>query len=103
MKRAFKKLYSSDTFLTRFQDNIADVFSYLLGQPLNDYNIVSSLTLGASDTLVNHGLGRRIIGYIIINRNANETVYTSATSNSNPELFVILKASGTVIVDILFF
>lgn len=80
------------------------VFQSLTGNPLlNGPNIVNDVVLTTADTLVSHGLGRTPLGYIIIGLNANATIYTSPTTNNASTATLILRASGNVTANILFF
>lgn len=70
---------------------------------LNSPVLVKNVVLGTSDTLVNHGLNRPFVGYIIVGLNANSVIYTSSTVNKSPLVQAILKASNAVTANILFF
>jgi len=87
-----------------FEDSTATVFDSIYKNPLlGNLNIIQNVSLSTSDTYVNHKLGKAVTGYIVVNSNAAAQVYTSSTTNTQPTTAIILKASTSVIVSILFF
>lgn len=102
--RVFQKIYTGDPLQQRLQDNIAKSFSVIEKLPQLDSVIVKDVVLSAAiDNAVEHKLGRAIQGWQIIRQNANAVVWESATVNTTPSSFVILRASATCTVSILFF
>ncbi len=85
-------------------NNLIRTFTSISKNPLlNSPVLVQGIVLSTSDTIVQHKLGRQYVGFIITNSNAGQTVYQSSTVNSAPGVQIILKATGAVTVDILFF
>lgn len=102
--RVFRKIFTDDPLQQRLQDSIAQSFSQLEKLPQLDSVIVKNVTLSAAiDNLVEHKLGREIVGWQIIRQNANAVVYESSTVNTTPSAFVILRTSAACTVTILFF
>jgi len=102
--RVFRKIFTEDPLQQRLQDSIAQSFAQFEKLPQLDSVIVTNVALsGAVDNAVEHKLGREIIGWQIIRQNANAVVYESATVNTAPSSFVILRTSATCTVTILFF
>jgi len=102
--RLFRKIFTDDPLQQRLQDSIAQSFQQFEKLPQLDSVIVKDITLSSAiDNLVEHKLGREIVGWQIIRQNANAVVYESTTINTTPSSFVILKASATCTVSILFF
>lgn len=101
--KQYKRVLQDDITLNRIQDSIEDFAGSIIFPSINGINIIKDISLTLNDTMVNHKLNRPYQGYIIVNRNANQVVSTSTTVNNNKNLYIILKASGNVIVDILFF
>lgn len=100
---SFKKLQSADPDLNRVQQNLDTFFKSQSVTELNGGVIVEGKLIGTSDTFVQHGLGREPRGYLVIDKNANANIYTSATTNSRPKLELILRASASVTVDLYIF
>lgn len=93
-----------DRDLQKVQDSLVDTFNSIQNNPiLVGVNIIKSIFLDVTDIIINHHLGRKVTGFIIINSNAPQNIYQSPTFNSMPLASIILLASGPVTVDILFF
>ena len=67
------------------------------GQMINAINVKS----GANT--INHGLGRKLIGYFVTLNSANATFYDSQASNQRPELTLILNASAPATINLWVF
>lgn len=65
-------------------------------------NIVEQLIL-TSNTEVNHGLGREVTGWFVVNKDANADVWQSGTANDNPTRKIILVSDTPVTAKIYFF
>ena len=100
---AFKKVYTNDFEAQKLQDNVAGEFQRINSTPFQSGIFVRGIDLSTSDVKVEHKLGRTPLGYIVTERSAGETVYKSTTANTKPELFIILKATGAVTVDLYVF
>jgi len=97
------RVYSEDRQQSLTQDYINRASQFLLNRiAIKDASIIEA-TITTSDTVIQHGLGRNPIGYLIIDRDAAQTVYTSATTNPRPSLQIILKASGSVTAKVMVF
>lgn len=81
------------------------IFNSIIKNPLlNTPTVVKSILLSSGvDTPVNHGLGRVVTGWIIIDKNGSGDVYQSTTTNPIPTASIILKSTATITVSILFF
>ena len=99
----YKRVLQDDITLNRIQDSVEDFAQAIIFPAITGIQIISEVIITTADTYVNHKLNRKYQGYIVINKNAAQTIYTSATANNNKNLYIILKASGTVTVDIMFF
>jgi len=95
--------------LNSVQNSIRDVVNSLLPiELLNGYlpkkstGEIITYTILTTDTIINHGLNRDYVGYLVIDRNASAIVYTSPTASlKNRQL--ILRASATVTVKLFLF
>lgn len=95
---------TSNPIQKALNDGVKNVFQSLYKNPLlRSPNLVTGISIGTSDTIINHRLGRPVVGYLICQSYAATNVYTSSTVNSNPNIQIILKASVATTVDILFF
>lgn len=99
----FQRIQAKDYELQKVQNNCASFFDFLTKSQIIDGRVVSDVSLSTSDTILNHGLQREPVGYIIIKSDAPEQVYTSATVNPNKKLYLVLKATGDCTVSLWVF
>lgn len=97
----FRKLFTEDKVLNRVQNNISDKFSTLDINPLIDARLLENVSLASGANVVNHRLGRRIRGYIVVRRSANVGIHDS--DSSIPDRTINLTASGAVVVSLIVF
>jgi hypothetical protein len=102
--RIFRKIFTDDPLQQRLQDSIAASFQQFEKLPQLDSVIVSDVTLASGiDNQVEHKLNRPIQGWQIIRKDANADVWESSTVNTAPSSVIILRASATVKISIIFF
>ena len=75
----------------------------LLANPLNTGNLLQNVSLVMGSNTINHGLGEKLQGYIIIMNSAAATFYDSQRINQRPDLTLILNASAPTIVSLYVF
>lgn len=75
----------------------------VLANPLVSGLVLPQVLLATGANTVNHTLGRKLQGYIIILKNANVTMYDSQATNQRPELTLILNSSGAAMVSLYVF
>ena len=86
------------------QDHIEEVITPVLNAAIIDGVIVEDVILNSSTfTNVKHKLGRKPRGYIVIRKSAAQTVFEEAGDYENRKLFLKLKASGAVTVNLWIF
>ena len=86
------------------QDHIEEVITPVLDAAIIDGVIVEDVILNSSTfTDVKHKLGRKPRGYIVIRKSAAQTVFEEAGDYENRKIFLKLKASGTVTVNLWIF
>ncbi len=99
----FQKINIDDFPTAQLQGNVEKALNPVLNKPFMDHTIIENVTvLSASDTVVNHGLGR-LVKVIPFNLNADSTVWQKQSSNPTPEVSVLLRASADVVCDLLLF
>ena len=91
--RKLINIFTNDYELQRIQSNLNDWSADVTDSEFLSGNFVNS-TLSASDTLVVHGLGRKYVGWCVVDIDSAASVYRSATQNKRPEQQIILKASA---------
>ena len=86
------------------QDHIEEVITPVLDAAIIDGVIVEDVILNSSTfTDIKHKLGRKPRGYIVIRKSAAQTVFEEAGDYENRKLFLKLKASGAVTVNLWIF
>ena len=64
---------------------------------------VISVVMKSGDNVINHGLGNKLQGWIVVGNNAATTFYDKQASNQKPELNLILNASGACTIQLYVF
>ena len=99
----FREINSSDRELNELQLRLRRVLAPVTGATVLDGVLIESVALSATVNNVAHGLGRAYRGWIVTDRDANQTVYRDGTSTADPVLFLPLLAGGAVTVDLWVF
>lgn len=105
MLKAFRRVnLGKDPALTQLQDNISAALQPLVKNPLLDGLLIDDITLtSGSTTVVNHGLGRKVRGYIVVKSNANVTVYIVEANQVAPEAQLVLSTTVTATISLYVF
>jgi hypothetical protein len=86
------------------QDHVESVIDPVLNSAIIDGVIVEDVDLvSGSFTSIEHKLGRKPRGYLVIRKSAAQTVYEEAGDYDNRKLFIKLRASGSVTVNLWVF
>ena len=86
------------------QDHIESVINPVLDSAIIDGVILEDIDLVSTGfTSVEHKLGRKPRGYLVIRKSAAQTVYEDVGDYDNRKLFIKLRASGTVTVNLWVF
>jgi len=102
-RTSFTQLATGSAPVDQQMGYIATALNPLFQLPFASGNRVQDLDITTADTIVDHGLEQAPEGWIILKQNAAQVIYESATVNDFPATTVILKAGGTVTVDLFFF
>jgi hypothetical protein len=104
MYKKFKKIEIEDQVLSRLQDNVEQAIGLLPSTEILQGRLVKSVALlSASTVKVPHKLGRPVIGWIIVRKRGNATVWDAQDSNPSPSLTLDLNCSSNVTVDLWVF
>lgn len=102
--RQFKQINTGDFDLQRVQENAATTFSDITKIAFLDGTFVEASLNNATDTAVEHGLGRVPLGYFSVACNSpGGTVYESNTANNLKSRIILLRATATVNVKLWIF
>ena len=107
--KKFKKLFIPPNFpmarvFNNAQDHIEEVINPVLNSVIVDGVILEDIDLvSGSFTDIEHKLGREPRGYLVIRKSAAQTVYEEVGDYDNRKLFIKLRASGSVTVNLWVF
>lgn len=75
----------------------------LLSNPLVNGNMLENISVTSGNNIINHGLGRKLQGYFVIMNSANVTFFDRQSTNTYPELTLILVPSGSATISLYVF
>lgn len=99
----FRKIAQRLPDVSRFQDNVEQTFLTITNKAILNGVLIEDVSLTTSASNVAHGLGRPVIGYIVIKKSANAVVYDNESTNTKKDQFIILRASANVTVSLWVF
>lgn len=71
--------------------------------PLNSSLMIPSIRLTSGDNTINHRLGRKIQGWIVIGNDGNTIIYDKQDANSQTDLTLVLNVSVGCVISLLVF
>lgn len=94
---------TTDTTLSLMQSGWASLLNPLLSNPVNNGILLKSLVIKSGSNVINHKLGRKLQGWIIVRKRASADIYDTQDSNTTPTLTLSLQSSADVIIDLYVF
>ncbi len=94
---------SKDTALMLMQTKWSGQLSPLIANPITQGIILSQVHLINGDLVINHSLGRKLVGWIIIGIGAAATIYDKQATNQTPDLTLVLNSSAATTVNLYVF
>jgi hypothetical protein len=94
---------SEDKDLMLLQTKWASQINPVLSQPILNGSILFGVSLVTGNNVINHKLGRNLIGWILVGNNSSVSIYDKQSTNPNINQTLILNSSGTATVNILVF
>jgi hypothetical protein len=85
------------------QNQWASALDPVLVNPLVQGRLVQGVVLTAGDNVINHKLGRALVGWIVVRNTAATTFYDKQDSNTMSGLTLVLNASGACTVSLWVF
>lgn len=105
--KLFERIQSQNEELNRIQQNVAKSVDPIAKLRLLDGTLVHNLVLagGGASTDVEHLLGRPSVGWVLTRKRATADIWddTDTLSDALARLFIRLRASTTVVVDLWVF
>jgi len=75
----------------------------ILSNPLLDGQLLQGVVLINGTTIVNHKLGRKLIGWFPVGLNTAAVIHDNQASNQTPQLTLSLTCNATVTVNLWVF
>ena len=100
--RGFKKL-DGDFVANKAQENTASVITPFLRSRILDGVLLKNISLNSGSNLVEHKLGRKIEGWIVVRQRADARVWDDQDNNVNVSTTLKLQTSAAVEVDLWIF
>lgn len=92
-----------DRLVNQLQQNINSQLNQIIANPIVSGNIINNVVLAVGDNTINHMLGRNLQGWIIILKSANSNIFDKQSTNSTPNLTLVLNSSGIVTISLYVF
>ncbi len=93
---------SDDRTLMLLQSGYGTKLNPLLSNPLNQGQLLTGISLISGTTVINHKLGRKMVGWFLTDLNASATIFRPATAPFN-ELTLTLTSSALVTANLYVF
>jgi hypothetical protein len=94
--QAFKTINSKNWELSQIQGNTGTILDILTQIPFLDGVMLKSQVIDTTDTVLNHGLGRAPLGFVIMGKNGLGDIYQTASS----QFSLTLKSSVQVTANV---
>lgn len=94
---------TTDRVLQLIQSNVASVLQPLLTNPLSRSQLIENVQLSSGLNIVNHTLGRKLRGWMIVRLRGPASTWDSQDTNTKPNLTLLLNSSAAVSVDLMVF
>lgn len=101
--KAFKKITASgtddlDRLLNSVQTNVSEGLNQVLNKQIVDGILLPAQALKIGNNTINHKLGRKALGYLIISKNANANIYDDIIAEANSTSFNINSSAVCSVV-----
>lgn len=96
-------MQTMDHDLSLMQTKWRSILNPVLSIPIIDGRLIQNVSLVSGDNTINHGLGKKLQGYIVVLNNSPVTFYDKQSENQMANLTLILNASGTATVTLWVF
>ncbi len=88
----FDRIRTQNSELRQLQDAAGAVFKDITGREVLDGRLIEDVVLTGTQTLsLAHGLGRRLVGWVIVRKNATGDVWDGQKTNSTPARTLVLN------------
>lgn len=81
----------------------ASILNPIIENPVANGILMKNLAIKSGLNVINHGLGEKLQGYIVVMNSAAVIFYDSQSTNSTPSLTLNLIASGATTISLYVF
>lgn len=92
-----------DRTINQLQQNIKQAVDPVINNPLTQGQLLTSIALTSGTNVINHGLGRKLQGWIVVGQGSAASFYDSQATNPSQNLTLILVASAGVTINLYVF
>jgi len=103
MANSIARVQTDSRELNQFQSQVISSVNPVLQNPIVNGTLLSGIVVASGSNTINHGLGRALIGWIIVRNNASVTFYDTQVSNTSPDRTLLLTASGAATISLYVF
>lgn len=89
--------------MSLMQTNWSTKISPVLDNPIVNGLILNNIVLINGATTINHKLGRKLQGWLLIGVSAAATIYDSQATNQQPDLTLVLHSNAACTVNLYVF
>jgi hypothetical protein len=100
---ALPLIQAIDSAVNQLQTKWKSQIDPALANPLLSGNLLTNITLKSGKNVVNHKLGRNLIGWFIVGVNGVANIYDTQASNQTPGLTLNLTSDAAVTVSLWVF
>ena len=97
------KLRTKSPETDNLQDNVFEWTQSVINHPLLKGRLIEGIEVTTATKTVEHKLGRSIVGWFIVNKNANADVWDAGTTDTDSTKFLVLDSTATVTIDLWVF
>jgi hypothetical protein len=102
--RSFQRVDTTDSSMREMQYRLEETLRPVTDSSIVDGRLIEDVSLASGTTSkIAHKLGRSIIGWIVVGKNAAQHVYDENSGKSDLGTYLHLTASGTVTVNVWVF
>lgn len=103
MAGSIARVQTDSREFNQFQSQVISSLIPVLNNPIVNGNLVQDVTVASGSNVIDHGLGRPLIGWIIVRNSASVTFYDTQSTNANPSRNLLLTASGAATISLYVF
>jgi len=101
--KAVKTLGADSQDLQRFQAFVQQAWAQVSKMPIINGVLVQNVPLTTGENTVEHKLGRKLLGYIVVGNSADSRIWDSQASNNLPSKTLVLNCSANTTVSLWVF